>query len=356
MSRFIFDLEGTTSCRKVLKRREFLLGAAALAGGITLAACSNAPSASGANSSNPSANKNYKIALIVGMKGVPFYTMIQKGAQDEAKTHGVTLLIDGPANYSSALQVPIVDAFIAKGVDAIIIAPCDNQSLIAPLQKANDKGIKIITVDSFIGDGDYEHGPVKFPVAYIGSDNTQGGRIAGQALIKAIGGKGKVYLQSLQPGASTTDQREQGFKAAINETNGAVTLAGTNYDGGDISKATQQTAAFLQSNPDVVGIFGANAYSSEGAAAAVKNAGKSGIIKVAHFDSSEQAIVDLRKGLVDLVIGQLPRTMGQIGVQYAVKVLNGDASGLQKHVATNYVVIDRSNVDTPEAQAAVYTN
>ncbi|HEV2660214.1 MAG TPA: substrate-binding domain-containing protein, partial [Ktedonobacteraceae bacterium] len=273
-------------------------------------------------------------------------------AQEAAKL-GATLLADAPAQWDPNLQTQIVNAYIAKKVDGIIISPCDSQVLVAPLKRANDAGIKVVTVDTFLGSGDYTTGNVTFPVAYIGSDNVKGGRIAGDALIKAIGGKGKVYLQNNAPGASTAVQRAQGFKDAIAATKGAVTLVAENFDGGDISKATAQTSAILQSHPDVVGIFGATAYSAEGAAAAVKNANKSGIIKVAHFDSSQQSIIDLRNGIVDLVIGQLPAKMGTIAVDDAVQALNGNTT-LPKSVHTDFIVIDKTNVDSAEAQAAIY--
>ncbi|HLZ60162.1 MAG TPA: ABC transporter substrate-binding protein [Ktedonosporobacter sp.] len=338
----------------IVSRRRFLIGSATLAGGVVLAACSGSTSPSTTPSGNNTGGKKYTVVFIAGIQGVPFYNMVKLGAQDEATKKGVTLQADAPAQWDPNLQTQIVNAYIAKNVDAIIIAPCDNQVLVNPLKQASDKGIKVVTVDTFLGDGNYTTGNVTFPVAYVGSDNVKGGNMAGVALIKAIGGKGKVYLQNNAPGASTAVQRAQGFKDALAATNGAVTLVGENFDGGDIAKATAQTAAILQSHPDLAGIFGATAYSAEGAAAAVKNANKSGVVKVAHFDSSEQSIIDLRNGTVDLVIGQLPKQMGTIALDYALQALTGDSSKLQRHVSTDFIVIDKNNVDTPEAQAAVY--
>jgi ribose transport system substrate-binding protein len=82
----------------------------------------------------------------------------------------------------------------------------------APLQAAVDAGIKVITVDTFLGDGDYENGAVTFPISYIGSDNVEGGRISARGLAKAIGGKGTVYINSTNPNVSSVEGREQGFK------------------------------------------------------------------------------------------------------------------------------------------------
>ena len=344
-------MEDTELGNKSLSRREFLAGTAAvLAGGSLLAACGGSTSTPGSSSTN------YTFVLIQGVKGDPFYVTMQKGAQAMADKLGVKLLVDGPAQFSATLQAPIVDAYIAKKVDVMIIAACDKQAMIAPLQRANDAGIKVISVDTFIGNGDYTSGPVTFPLSYIGSDNVQGGMIAGQALIKSIGNKGGIYIENVTPGISTTDQRQQGCEQAIKATNGAVTLVGSNYDNDSAATASQQVSALLSSSKGtkVNGIFGTNLFSAEGSAHAVKNANKQGQIKIANFDAPQQAIVDLNNGVVDLVIAQKPSDMGSTAVQYGVYALTGKTSSIQKRVATGYVVIDKTNVNAPASQAAIY--
>src|SRR5256885_433096 len=344
-------MEDTELGNKSLSRREFLAGTAAvLAGGSLLAACGGSTSTPGSSSTN------YTFVLIQGVKGDPFYVTMQKGAQAMADKLGVKLLVDGPAQFSATLQAPIVDAYVAKKVDVMIIAACDKQAMIAPLQRANDAGIKVISVDTFIGNGDYTSGPVTFPLSYIGSDNVQGGMIAGQALIKSIGNKGGIYIENVTPGISTTDQRQQGCEQAIKATNGAVTLVGSNYDNDSAATASQQVSALLSSSKGtkVNGIFGTNLFSAEGSAQAVKNANKQGQIKIANFDAPQQAIVDLNNGVVDLVIAQKPSDMGSTAVQYGVYALTGKTSSIHKRVATGYVVIDKTNVNDPASQAAIY--
>src|SRR5437588_2209723 len=348
-------MEDTELGKKSLSRREFLAGTAAvLAGGSLLAACGGSPSSSGSGSG--SSSPTYTFVLIQGVKGDPFYVTMQKGAQAMADKLGVKLLVDGPAQFSATLQSPIVDAYIAKKVDVMIIAACDKQAMIAPLQRANDAGIKVISVDTFIGNGDYTSGPVTFPLSYIGSDNVQGGMIAGQALIKSIGNKGGIYIENVTPGISTTDQRQQGCEQAIKATNGAVTLVGSNYDKDSAATASQQVSALLSSSKGtkVNVIFDTNLFSDGGAAQAVKNANKQGQIKIANFDAPQQAIVDLNNGVVDLVIAQKPSDMGSTAVQYGVYALTGKTSSIHKRVATGYVVIDKTNVNDPASQAAIY--
>ncbi len=339
-----------------LSRRKFLAGSAAvLAGSSFLAACGSATS-TGSTPTTGTGSTKYTFVLIVVVKGDPFYVTMQKGAQAMADKLGVKLLVDGPAQFSATLQAPIVNAYIAKKVDVMIIAATDKQAMIAPLQNANNAGIKVISVDTFIGNGDYTSGPVTFPLSYVGSDNVQGGVIAGQALIKAIGNKGGIFIENVTPGISTTDQRQQGCIQAIQATNGAVTLVGFNYDNDSAATASQQISALLSSSKgsQVNGIFGTNLFSAEGAAQAVKNANKQGQIKIANFDAPQEAINDLNNGAVDLVIAQEPATMGSTAVQYGVYALTGKTSSIQKRFATGYVVIDKTNVNDPASQAAIY--
>jgi ribose transport system substrate-binding protein len=355
-------MEDIERIKRALSRREFLAGASAIvAGGGLLAACgggstSSSTGSSTGSSSSGTSTKSYTFVLIVGVKGDPFYVTMQKGAEAAASKLGVTLLVDGPAQFSATLQSPIVDSYIAKKVDVMIIAACDKQAMIAPLQRANDAGIKVISVDTFIGNGDYAGGPVTFPLSYVGSDNVQGGVIAGQALIKAMGGKGGIYIENTIAGTSTTDQRQQGCEQAITASNGAVTLVGANYDNDSAATASQQVSALLSSNKgaQVNGIFGTNLFSAEGAAQAVKNANKQGQVKIANFDAPQQAINDLTNGVVDLVIAQKPAEMATTAMQYGFYALTGKSSSIQKRFATGYVVIDKTNVNDPASQAAIY--
>ncbi len=299
------------------------------------------------------AEEQHTVALVYGVKNDGFYITMEKGARAMADKLGMEFLADGPEQFDATLQTPIVDAMIARGIDALLIAATDKQAMIEPMRRAHDAGIQVISVDTFIGDGDYVNGPVTFPLSYIGSNNVQGGRIACNALIESIGGQGKIYIQNVKPGISTTDQREQGCVEAIEAAEG-VELVGVDYNDDSAAKAAEQTAAVLQREPDLSAIFGTNLFSAQGAAQAVDNAGLAGVVKVANFDAPESAIQDLRNEVVDLVIAQKPADIGAIAVDYAYKALTGREAALAPRVPTGYVIITRDNVDTPEAQGAIY--
>ena len=196
-------------------------------------------------------------------------------------------------------------------------------------------------------------GPVTFPISYIGSDNVLGGLLGCHALAEAMGGTGKVYIQNVKPGISTTDQREEGCKQALEEYPD-IELVGVDYNEDDPSKAQAQTQAMLQREPDLGGIFGTNVFSAQGAGQVVQNSGLSGIVKVVAFDATELAIELLKAGTVDLVIAQKPADMGYLATMMATAYLNGVTS-IPLRIPTGYAIITQDNVDDPEIAKYIYT-
>jgi ribose transport system substrate-binding protein len=294
-----------------------------------------------------------KIGFLAGVQD-PFYFTMQRGAEQAAADFGVELIVQIPEDWNATVQTPMLDAMVARGdLDFLFLAPVDKEAMIAPLQNAADTGLPIITNDTFIGDGDYVNGPVTFPISYIGSDNVLGGEIACNALAEAIGETGKVYIQNVKPGISTTDQREEGCKLAL-EQYPDIELVGVDYNDDDPSKAQAQTEATLQRVPDLAGIFGTNVFSAQGAGQVVANQGLSGQVKVVAFDATEFAIEQLREGTVDLVIAQKPADMGYLAVAMAMANLDGVAS-IPARIPTGYQVITADNVDDPEVAKFIYT-
>lgn len=300
------------------------------------------------------AGKPLNIALVPGLTTDAFYITMHRGADAAAKALGVNLIFQGAAQWNVSLQVPVIEAVVARKPDALLVAPTDKTQLIQPLKKAFDAGIPVITVDTYIGTGDYQTGSGKadFPLSYIASDNIQGGRIAARALAKAIGDKGKVYVSNVKPGVSTTDQREEGFKDEMKKHPNVEVLE-TQFNDDDANKAASQVQAVLARNPDLAGIFGANIFSAEGAANGVKQAGKQGKIKVAAFDAPEMVVEALKDGTFSIAIAQHPAAIGYFGVVSAYAHLTGQS--VPTHIGTGFTVMTKENISDPKVKQFVYT-
>ena len=106
-----------------------------------------------------------KIGFLPGVVD-PFYQVMQLGVEKAAKDLGIDVVTQIPPTWGVAAQTPLLDSMVARGdLNYLIIAPTDKDQMVGPLQAAVDHGIKVITVDTFLGDGDYVKGPVKFPRA-----------------------------------------------------------------------------------------------------------------------------------------------------------------------------------------------
>ncbi len=297
--------------------------------------------------------KALTIALVPGLTTDAFYITMRKGAEAAAKAVGADLTFQGAPDFNPVTQSPVLDAVISRHPDAILIAPTDKAQMVQPLKKAADAGIPVITVDTFIGTGDYGtgKGEADFPLSYIASDNLLGGKIAARTLAKAIGDKGKVYVSNVKPGISTTDQREEGFKEEMKSHPG-ITVLTTQFNDDDANKAASQLQSVYARNPDLAGVFGANLFSALGSANGVKQAGQGGKVKVIGFDAPTSVVADIKSGTIDAVIAQHPAEIGYFGVICAYAHLTGQS--IPTKIGTGFTVMDKANIDDPNVAKFIY--
>lgn len=301
-----------------------------------------------------SAKEPFKIALIPGLTTDAFYITMHKGAEAAAKEFGATLIYQGATDWNVTLQMPVLNAIIAKKPDAILIANVDKDQLTPTLKAASAQGIKILTLDQFIGDGVYGDGvgDGDFATSYIASDNELGGRMAANSLAIAIGKKGSVYVANVKPGITATDARERGFIDEMKKYEDIKVLE-TQYNDDDANKGSAQLAAVLARAPDLAGVFGANLFSAFGAADGVKSAGKKGAVKIVAFDAPTRIVADLKSGLIDMVIAQHPAEMGYYGVVGAIAALRGHS--VPAKIGTGFTVMTKENIGDPKIWQYIYS-
>lgn len=301
------------------------------------------------------AQQDITITLVPGLTTDAFYITMNRGAQEAAKALGISVDFQGAEEFDPVLQTPVLDAVIARGPDAILIAPTDSTQMIEPLRRAHEAGIPVITVDTFIDDGKYQDGAGDgdFPLSYIASDNVGGGRMAARFMAEAVGGSGKVYVSNVRPGISTTDQREEGFKAEMAENYPGIEVLETQYNENDASLAASQFQAVFARNPDIAGVFGANLFSALGAGNGVESAGKADSVTVIAFDAPQSIVDNISTGLVDAAIAQHPAEIGYFGVMAAYAALTGQSVPVT--IGTGFTVINADNVGDESIAKFIYS-
>ncbi|MGH2654059.1 MAG: ABC transporter substrate-binding protein [Actinomycetota bacterium] len=300
--------------------------------------------ACGDQAAPPDGEEELDVVLIQGVRGDEFYVTMDCGAREAAQELGVNIDVQGPQEFDPTLQTPIVNAVVAEGPDAILIAPTDRTAMIPPLQAAQDAGITIVLVDTIVDAPD-------IGVSRIATDNVEGGRVAGDALAELIGEEGKVMVITTDPGVSTVEERQQGFEEAI-ANYGDIDYLGTEFSHNEPETAAQIVTSTLAAEPDLAGVFATNLFSAEGTASGLREAGLLGDVKIVGFDASPGQVAQVQEGLVQSLVAQNPREIGRQGVEQAVAALRGE--DVEAQISTPLTVVTEDNLEDPEVQDTLY--
>ena len=334
---------GTT--RKDRRSRAVLSSSVALASAAaaTIGLVGSSAAAPRTSAERPAAarpsGKSYTIALVPGLTTDPFYITMHNGAAAEAKKLGVTLTWQGGPTFSPSTQLPVVNSLLAKHPSALLIAPTDVKALQAPIQRFVSAGIPVIAVDTTIDD-------TKLLSAGITSNNFQGGEAAADTIAKLHGDKGDVAVINVNPGVSTTDARQAGFLAEMKKYPNMKVVA-TEYDQDSPTTAEVDAKNLILAHSSLVGIFGTNLYSAQGAGEGVEQAGDKGKISVAGYDAEPAEIALLKKGVINILVIQQPAVEGADAVKYAVDILNGDKSMVPKETLVPNVIATTATASSP---------
>lgn len=266
------------------------------------------------------AKKPYKLVLIVKTRNNPFFDPMIKAFEAECAAMGAIPKVEAPPKEEDKeRQFDYVTNVTATGVDAILIAPADSKAIIPALKKAQEKGILVVNIDNRIDKPAAKEQALDLG-GYVGADNQAGGILAGEFMLKALNGKGKVAIVGGLAGADNAEARRRGFQTGIT---GGPTVADTQSADWDTQKANQKFTSMLAAHPDIDGVFCANDMMAIGVIQAIKQAGKSGKIKVVGYDNIPAVQDYLKSKDLSATIEQHPDLMGKYGVRMAVGILNG---------------------------------
>lgn len=313
--------------------------AAVLAGGA--AGCGEEARTSGAASGGDSPN----ILMISSPPGDDFYYTIEESAKREAERVGADLEIQKYSKYEAAAQVAVLNAAIAKRPDAILVGPIDENALQAPLERAANRGIKIVTYDTNTREPD---GVVS---TYVASDIVELGRSAARAELELISRRGKVFYQGTQPDNVFFDSLRTGWSEVMDKESGVEQLPVV-YSDWEPSKSTSQMQTLLTAHPDLRGGFGGIVYDQQGIVPALKRAGKLGRVKVVGVDGAPANVQRLRAGELSAIVSVNAADYGVAAVRAAVKAIKGEK--LPPKTVIGQCVLEAKTIDDPENKACLY--
>lgn len=277
------------------------------------------------NRGGPVANAPGKptIALVLKTLNHPYFVDMRRGAQDAADRLGVTLQVQAAEREIDVeKQMQIVENLIQTGIQALAITPSGSREIVSALVKARDAKVPVVVVDTRLDPKAAADAGVH-PETFVGSDNYEGGKLAGEYLVKATGGKAHVGILEGIPGHETGDSRLRGFRDAVKGTSG-VTIVASQPANWERDQGFNVFQNMLQAHPEIDSVFACSDLMALGALEAISAAHRTGSIKVVGFDALDDAKKAIAEGTMTASVAQFPAEMGRVAIESAVKVIRGE--------------------------------
>jgi ribose transport system substrate-binding protein len=263
-----------------------------------------------------------RVGLVLKTLDNPFFDSLRQGAEEAATEAGLDLIVQAPEREVDVRsQMQVIGDLIEAKVDVLLIDPIGTGEVLPSIQKANEAGIPVLILDTRIDSATASERGVEIET-FVGSDNFQGGLVAGEFILEQTGGKARVAILEGIPGHETADSRLRGFLAALRGHDGVQIVASQSADWERV-QGFDVTQDLLQAHPELNVVFACNDMMALGAVEAIKAADKSDQIMVVGFDAVEEARLAISEGSMLASVAQLPSEIGRIGVETAVLILEG---------------------------------
>ncbi len=270
-----------------------------------------------------------------------FWQGVKGGAAAAAKEAGAKLEVLGPLQETDTeAQLALLEEAMASGPDAIVVAPINDDRVVRLLGRIQAAGIELVVMDT----------PLRMarqPITVSGN-HREAGRQAGRFASEHAADPARVAVLSDYEGSGVSAEREAGIKEALSPDG----YAGTSYIGDSEDRAYEEAKELLARKPPVGAIMALNEPAALGAAKALKESNRTGMVRLIAFDSSIFLIKLLEDGSLDAMIVQRPFNMGYLGVINALWRL--DRRGIDRETYIDTIVVTKDNMYSPENQKLLF--
>lgn len=277
-----------------------------------------------------------------------FWKSIHAGAEKAASELGVDILWQGPQREDDRqMQIQVVQNFVSRGVDAIVLAPLDQRALVPPIEAAVNRNIPVVIIDSGVETSSI--------TSFVATNNREGGRMSARRLASLLNNEGKIIVLRCMEGGASTTNREEGFLEEIKKIAPNIEILVDNqYGGATVEKALQVSQNLLNRFSDVDGIFASNESTTQGMLRALETAGRAKTTTFVGFDSNDTLMEGMANGSIHGLTIQDPFDMGYRGVMTAVAKIRGES--FEPKVDTRIMMVTPENIESAEAQELLHPN
>jgi ABC-type sugar transport system substrate-binding protein len=297
-------------------------------GGNAPAAAPPAATSASAPAAAPSTGP-WKIAYVPTQIGQPVTAAWGKGMESVFKQSPNVTYQAFDGQMKAEVQVSVLEDLINQGYNLIVLQPVDAAALSAVVQKAEGKGIPVITINT----------PVQAKhTAVVQMADVEAGYAVGVEMCKQLNNEGNVAIIQSPPGASLGVNREKGFRQALAEKCPDVKVVGAQNGEWNKDKAITIMNAFMQSNDKLDGVFAANDNMAEGAMVAAESAGRLDKIKIWGANGQSSTLKLIEEGKLAGTAFNDSINQGVVAADLAMYLLTG-GGGPSKAPATGVIKI-----------------
>jgi ribose transport system substrate-binding protein len=213
-------------------------------------------------------------------------------------------------------QITMFESYLESGVDGVLIVPCGTAEVVDTIKKANEKDVPVICLDTNADEG-------AEVAAFIGTNNYDGGYLAGEWTVKNVSGQVAIITGTL--GNQCHTDRTNGYLDGLGDAENIELVGDVQPCNGDQGTAMGITENLLTAYPDLRCIYVTSDTGAMGAATAVQAAGRD--VKVIGFDGSPDGAQSILDGGMTATVAQTPGIMAEEGVKALYElIVNGTAS------------------------------
>lgn len=274
----------------------------------------------------------------------PFWSSVEKGAREAAEKGGVEVLVKAPLSESDiGVQVQMLHALAAQGVQAIVIAPASKDSFAVPLASLAVKGLKIVVIDTPLAS--------KTASVFVGTDHQAAGAAAGKLLAGLVDDTDEVSILRHSQSSGAATQREVGALASFREAHAKSVVHADIYSSSEQGTEPQKAALVLSQYPKTKAILASSTPGTLAMLKVLREKKSAGAVKLVGFgfNLTPDIAEAIETGFLSGWVAQLPREVGERGVLAAIALLKGETPPAV--INTDFVVITKENLHDPKVQA-----
>jgi ABC-type sugar transport system substrate-binding protein len=288
-----------------------------LASVLTLFGCSKSSDNASNVGSGGGNGKKITVALMPKSKGNAYFMSCKEGADEAQKELGVDVIFDGPTDPDPAKQNEIVENWITLGVDVIAVACENKEGISTALRKARQKGIKVLTYDS-----DADTDTRSFFVNQATPEGI-GYKLMDEAA-RLCNEEGEFAIITASLTAANMNEWQKHIEARRSSKYPNMKMVALRPCDDLKDKAQSEATALLSANPNLKLIMAICSPALPGAAEAVKQAGKAGVVKVIGLGLPSENNRYVKEGVTQSVILWKTIDLGYLAVQAATALAKGE--------------------------------